>query len=99
MYRQIAYAPVLFRERDQARGRNEKTMQLKLRDTMYRETDSGRNGNSLPRIHGPGMQGGCTRQVTGYLLQPRVQTTGQTTVSGFILSRIAAHDPATGEAG
>jgi len=62
--------------------------------------NSGRKeDHSLPGIHDPGIHEDCRKQSVGNKLQPQVQQTEQTALSGYFRSRIPAHDPAKGDAG
>ena len=67
---------------------------------MNREMNNGRTINyDMPDIHGPGTDEDCRKQVMGHTLQPQVQQTEQTAVSGYFRSRIPEHDPIKGGAG
>jgi len=53
----------------------------------------------LPDIHSPGTDEDCRNQPMGHTLQPQVQQTEQTAVSGYFRSRIPGRDPIKGGAG
>ena len=67
---------------------------------MNREMNNSRKEhNDLPVNHGPGIHDDCRVQTIGYHLQPLVQQTEQTALSGYFRSRIPEHDPVKGDAG
>ena len=77
-----------------------KKMRHNAEDTTYREMNNGRIKNHhLPDIHRPGTQEDCRKPVMENHLQPQVQQTEQTAVSGYFRSRIPEHDPIKGDAG
>jgi len=79
--------------------------EIKNHETQSREDDEPGDEQRqdknyyLSGIHGPGTHEDCKNQAMGQTIQPQVQQTEQTTVSGYFRSRIPAHDPIKGEAG
>ena len=75
-------------------------MRFNTENTMNREMNNGRIKNYyLPDIHSPGIDEDCRNQPMGHTLQPQVQQTEQTAVSGYFRSRIPGRDPIKGGAG
>ena len=68
---------------------------------MYQEMNDGRTETfDLHGMYNPGIHEGCRDPAVEPYLQPQVQQTEQTAISGLTFrSRIPAHDPVGSDAG